>query len=233
MFILTTLEDEVALHPSRFAKNQHVSEIRSMIEVKYIDRVIPDVGLVVSLYDIVSVRDAYIFPGDLKDSQGDAACTVQFRVVVFRPKVNELLIGRIVNSTPMGLQVSLGFFQDVSIPANQLRSPSAFDERLGVWTWQYQSSPEQAAVQYPYATDSIVCIRVTSIQFLDSTVDGARRALALSKDHKTSTADTKNGPPQIAGDETSHNSKLPQDQSPMLVVGSVDEDGMGLLNWWL
>lgn len=231
MFILTTLEDEVALHPSRFAQDRHIEEIRCMIEDKYVDRVISDVGLVVSLYDIVSVRDAYIFPGDLKDSQGDAACTVQFRVVVFRPKVNELLIGRIVNSTPMGLQVSLGFFQDVSIPANQLRSPSAFDERLGVWTWQYQANPDQAAVQYPYAADSIVCIRVTSIQFLDSTVDGARRALALRKDNKTAAPDLKiDGPRE--GDDSSH-SKIPAEQTPMLVVGSVDEDGMGLLSWWL
>lgn len=232
MFILSTLEDEVALHPSRFAAGKHVAEIRSMIEDKYVDRVITDVGLVVSLYDIVSVRDAYIFPGDLKDSQGDAACTVQFRVVVFRPKINELLIGRIVNSTPMGLQVSLGFFQDVSIPANQLRTPSAFDERLGVWTWQYQSNPDQAAVQYPYATDSLVCIRVTSIQFLDSSVDGARRALALSKTSKPS-SDPKAGLPALAGEDSAHHPTIPQEQPPMLVVGSVDEDGMGLLSWWL
>jgi DNA-directed RNA polymerase III subunit RPC8 len=227
MFILSVLEDEVALHPSRFGKDRHVTEIRTLLEKKYIDRVIPDVGLVVALYDIISVRDAYIFPGDLKDSQGDAACTVRFRLAVFRPKVGELLLGRIVGSTPMGLQVSLGFFHDISIPVINMRNPSVFDERLGVWNWQFKADSSQPPVQYPYSMDGVVCVRVKSIQFLDSAVDGARRALALQKDSKPS---TEHVPSTTAA---THYARIVSDEPPMLVVASVEEDGFGLLSWWI
>ena len=227
MFILTVLEDEVALHPSQFGPNQHIPRIKSMIEAKYVDRVVPDVGLVMALYDIVKVRDAYIFPGDLKDSQGEAACTVVFRVVVFRPKLNELLIGRVHSSTPMGLQVSIGFFQDVTIPVNQLRAPGVYDERLRTWVWQYRDDNDKA-INYPYQADELICLRVKSVQFtdsLDSSLSAARRAQALSASNKAVKIPT--------GQAVAGAVHLPQDQPPMLVVGSVEEDGLGLLSWWL
>jgi DNA-directed RNA polymerase III subunit RPC8 len=222
MFVLSVIEDEVALHPSQFGPGKHISTIRSMIEAKYIDRVIPDVGLAVSLYDILEVRDAYIFPGDLKDSQGDAACTVRFRLVVFRPKVNDILIGKVHSSTPMGLQVTLGFFQDCSIPSSQLRRPCAYDERLKLWAWQYSTDGGQS-VNYPYKVGEPICVKVKSVQFsesVDSAVSGSRRAEATQK----------KSPRKIP---EGHHPTTVTDEPPMLVVGSVEEDGMGLLSWWL
>ena len=227
MFILTVIEDEVALHPSQFGPGKHIPTIKAIIESKYVDRVIPDVGLVVGLYGIVKVRDAYIFPGDLKDSQGDAACTVVFRLVVFRPKVNELLVGRVHSSTPMGLQVSLGFFQDFTIPVNQLRSPCVYDERLKTWVWQYQDETGGKVVNYPYQPDELICVRVKSVQFtdsLDSSLSAARRAQAMSGSNKSVKIPTGQG---VAGPH------VQQDEPPMLVVGSVEEDGLGLLSWWI
>lgn len=224
MYILSVLEDEVALHPSQFGPGKHVSAIKQMIEAKYVDRVIPDVGLGVSLYDILEVRDAYIFPGDLKDSQGDAACTVVFRLVVFRPRINELLIGRVHSSTPMGLQVSLGFFQDVTIPANQLREPCVYDEKLNMWMWEYADASGKV-VPYPYRPDELICVRVKSVQFtdsLDSSLNAARRAQALSNPNKP-----------VKTSKVTTSSHIAQDEPPMLVVGSVEEDGLGLLAWWI
>ena len=224
MFILSVIEDEVALHPSQFGENKHVSAIRSMIEAKFVDRVIPDVGLAVALYDIVKIRDAYIFPGDLKDSQGDAACTVVFRLVIFRPKVNELLVGKVLASTPMGLQVSLGFFQDVTIPTINLRAPSVFDERLQTWVWQYVDDMGKT-VPYPYRAEDVVCLRVKSVQFTDSqdtSMGAVRRAQALMSSAKN-----------LNTSATHPVSHVAHEQPPMLVVGSVEEDGLGLLSWWV
>jgi DNA-directed RNA polymerase III subunit RPC8 len=224
MFILTVIEDEVALHPSRFGVNKHVQAIREMIEDKYIDKVIPDAGLVVSLYDIVEVRDAYIFPGDLKDSQGDAACTVVFRLVVFRPRIGELVLGRVHSSTPMGLQVNLGFFQDVTIPANQLREPCVYDERLNTWVWEYRDEKGHA-VPYPYIPGEPICLRVTSVQFtdsVDSSLNATRRAQAMNSAQKP-----------MKGSASSAHAHAPHEEPPMLVVGSVQEDGLGLQAWWI
>lgn len=228
MYVLSVLEDEVALHPSEFAANEHIPVIRKHIEAKYVDRVIPDVGLVIALYDILKVRDAYIFPGDLKDSQGDAACTVVFRLVVFRPKVDELLVGRVHASTPMGLQVTLGFFQDVSIPINHLRKPCEYDEQTKSWAWVYQATPTAIAMPYPYQQNEVICVRVKSVQFadsLDGSLNAARRAQALST--------SKEGMKIPVGQQDENHSPIPTNQPPMLIVGSVEEDGLGLASWWL
>lgn len=224
MFILSVVEDEVALHPSQFGPNRHIPAIKDIIEDKYIDKVLPDAGLVVALYDIVKVTDAYIFPGDLKDSQGDAACTVVFRLVVFRPKIGEILFGRVQSSTPMGLQVSLGFFQDVTIPANQLRDPCDFDEKLLTWVWEYKDDKEKV-IPYPYVPGESIALRVTSVQFtdsFDSSLAAKRRAQAMSTAQKP-----------VAGGSTSAHAHIPHEEPPMLVVGSVAEDGLGLLAWWV
>ena len=225
MYVLSVIEDEVALHPSEFGPNAHIPAIRRIIEGKYVDRVIPDVGLVVGLYDVLKVTDAYIFPGDLKDSQGDAACTVVFRLMVFRPQVGELLIGRVLASTPMGLQISLGgFFQDVSVPITHLRKPCEYDARSKAWVWKYQASPGVAEVPYPYLQDELICVCVKSVQFIDS-LDGsltaARRAEALSTPVVPAHASAE----EQAVEHTPH--------PPMLIVASVEDDGMGLLNWWV
>ena len=224
MYILSVLQDEVALHPSQFGFGKHIPAIRAMIEEKYVDKVIPDAGLAVALYDIVDIRDAYIFPGDLKDSQGDAACTVVFRLVVFRPRSNELLTGRVLASTPMGLQVTLGFFQDVTIPASHLREPCKYDEKQNVWVWEYEDDKGKT-VQYPYLPDQPICVRVTSVQFtdsVDSSLNATRRAKAMASTHKAAKPSA-----------SSAHAHVPQEEPPMLVVASVQEDGLGLLAWWV
>lgn len=44
----------------------------------------------------------------------------EFRLVVFRPFVGEVLIGRIMAATHKGIRVSLEFFDDIFIPDNLL-----------------------------------------------------------------------------------------------------------------
>lgn len=234
MFILTLLEDEVALHPSLFGKGKHVPAIKTLIEDKFVDRVIPDVGLAVALYDILSIKDSYIFPGDLKDSQGDAACRVQFRLVVFRPKLNELLVGHVKSCTPMGIQISLGFFHDVSVPVIHMRNPCVFDERQRCWVWQYSAGDGKPPTNYPFRENERICIRVKSVQFtdsLDSTLEASRRAQAMvaKKPEKEMNVSATQDTPS----EHKHVSHVATEQPPMLVVGSVEEDGLGLLSWWI
>lgn len=119
MFILSTLEDNVRLAPrdlrerrccwpplglvppratapAAATKNLLLAgkpvevAITAVLEQTFIDRVIADLGLVVTLYDILEVGDGYIYPGD-----GAAHYRVKFRVVVFHPFVGELLTGRV------------------------------------------------------------------------------------------------------------------------------------------
>ena len=53
---------------------------------------------------------------------------VTFRVLVFRPFIEEVLIGRVKSSTKEGLTLNLGFFDDIFLPASHLQHPCRFDE---------------------------------------------------------------------------------------------------------
>ena len=48
--------------------------------------------------------------------------------MVFRPFIEEVLIGRVKSSTKEGLTLNLGFFDDIFLPASHLQHPCRFDE---------------------------------------------------------------------------------------------------------
>ena len=51
-----------------------------------------------------------------------------FRLLVFRPFVDEVLVGKIKCCTREGVYLSLGFFDDILIPPEALQHPHRFDE---------------------------------------------------------------------------------------------------------
>lgn len=57
-----------------------------------------NVGLCIALYDITKLEESYIFPGD-----GSSHTKVTFRYIVFRPYIEEVLIGKIRSSSPDGV----------------------------------------------------------------------------------------------------------------------------------
>jgi len=56
---------------------------------------------------------------------------------VFKPFKGEIITGKVRSSTVDGLYVSLGFFEDVFIPASELQTPSTFVHKENLWMWSY------------------------------------------------------------------------------------------------
>ena len=227
MFHLAVLSDEIALPPHALKPGGHIAAMKRVIEEKYVDRVVPELGLVVALYDILNVKDSFIFPGDFRDSKGEAASTATFRLAVFRPDVGELLRGKIIESTTTGIRVSIAFFNDVEIPAHELMQPSFFDARNKVWVWQHQEDQ-----LFPYDLGSELLFKVKSVSLGAESSLGDKR-LAINRQSATmksamavESAQTGPGPgPDSSG---AHN----QHQPPMLLIGTVNESGLGPLLWW-
>ena len=105
--------------------------LHSEIDLKYPNRVLMDHGLVICRYgDCLKITNGSCVPGD-----GGSHHECLFRLCIFRPFVEEVCVGKIVKSTPEGVQVSLGFFQDIFIPAYWMLRPSHYDEKVGLWVW--------------------------------------------------------------------------------------------------
>lgn len=56
MFILTTIESDIRVHPKDLNKPPLVA-VTDVIEQQYLDKVIPDLGLPVTIYDVQNIGE--------------------------------------------------------------------------------------------------------------------------------------------------------------------------------
>ena len=63
MFILSKLSDSVRVQPADFRK-QRADAIADELNKKYANKVVHQVGLCISLFDVISVGDPIVVPGD-------------------------------------------------------------------------------------------------------------------------------------------------------------------------
>ncbi len=212
------------------------------VDRKYANKIVMDVGLGVCLYDFVEIGDAYLYPSD-----GAAHHRVTFRLMVFRPFVGEVLVGRVAQCSENGIRVSLGFFDDIFVPSYLLQTPSEFDAREKVWVWTYNSDEAgEPAVRYPMELDEPIRFRVRSVNF-SHIKQGSSSSGAVGGLGSTATgpvgAGGNPGTPK-GGDEgvgmvgwrprsdTLTGGEEAGPTVPMQLVGTTNEDGLGMLSWW-
>jgi len=130
MFVLMTVADTICIPPHMFVQPT-LTSVHSEIETKYPNRVLMDAGLVICRYgDALEVGDGVLVAGD-----GAAHHEVVFRLIIFRPFVDEVLVGTVAESTEEGVRVTLGFFDDVWIPGPRMQKPSHYERESGLWVW--------------------------------------------------------------------------------------------------
>ncbi|KAJ2723385.1 DNA-directed RNA polymerase III complex subunit Rpc25 [Coemansia sp. Benny D115] len=134
MFVLTVLRDTLKIVPSEFTKPREQA-LKDEINSKYANRVLHDVGLCILVHDLLEIDEGYV-----QHSEGWIWVKARFRMVVFRPFRDEVLLGRIRSASPTGIQVTMGFFDDITIPAEHMPAGSEFDGTEGVWVWRYDGN---------------------------------------------------------------------------------------------
>ncbi|GAY55789.1 hypothetical protein CUMW_166830 [Citrus unshiu] len=142
MFYLSKIEHTLRLPPHllRLPLNE---AIKLELENVFLDKVIANLGLCISIYDIKEIEGGFVYPGE-----GASTHTVKFRLVVFRPFVGEIIAAKLKESDA---NVSLGFFEDIYVPSHLLPSPSR-SEPDPYGSVNYPSIPiEQAEGSKPFA----------------------------------------------------------------------------------
>ena len=209
MFMLSKLRSLVRLEPWGFDRPLPEA-LSDALNAKLANKVLKDVGLVIALFDILEIGDSFIFPGD-----GSSHTRVTFRLLVFRPFVEEVLVGKIKGCTKEGVTISLGFFDDIIVPPEALQHPCRFDESDQVWVWEYPTEEGDHHDLYMDPGEE-VRFRVTSETFVDCSPTMAPGAAA--KD-----------PAGAAGDD---GDDADEKRVPYQLRASVNEPGLGLLSWW-
>lgn len=128
--MLSRITDLVRIPPDQFHR-ETVEAVTHELNSKYANKVVPHVGLCISVYDVLEVAEGQLRPGD-----GGSYVRVICRLLVFKPFVGEIVTGWISQCTSEGVKVSLlGLFDEIFIPKNLLFEGSYYSPVDSAWVW--------------------------------------------------------------------------------------------------
>ncbi|MBU3923713.1 MAG: DNA-directed RNA polymerase [Nanoarchaeota archaeon] len=102
MFYEVLVTDHVRVEPNKFGLDTDEA-VRAQLEESYSGFQDKDIGTVVAVLDVLEVREGIIIPGD-----GAAYYESTFKLIVFKPELQELVYGTIEEITNFGAFISLG-----------------------------------------------------------------------------------------------------------------------------
>ncbi|XP_042205506.1 DNA-directed RNA polymerase III subunit RPC8-like [Homarus americanus] len=200
MFQLAEIRHMVRIPPWLFGQTLNDAVVEELNR-KLANKVVLNVGLCIALFDVTSLGDSYIFPGD-----GASHTRATFRYVVFRPFMEEILEGVIKSADADGMQVSLGFYDDVYIRRDSMMTNSHYDETDRTWVWDYQTDDDTHHLFMDIG--ETIRFKVVAEQFTDTTPAG---------------------PNLIEGDVVADRK---EGKIPYIVYGAINDQGLGLVSWW-
>ncbi|KAH9619760.1 hypothetical protein KSS87_018061 [Heliosperma pusillum] len=141
MFFLSKLEHKLRLPPHKLDMPIEES-ITDELQSIFLDKVIPKLGLCISVYNIISIEGGFVLPND-----GAPTYTVVFRMIMFRPYVGEIIEAKLIESDTKGIRLSLGFFEDIYISSYALQQPAHLEPDPEIpnekfWVWKHEEEED-------------------------------------------------------------------------------------------
>ena len=102
MFYEVLVTDHVRVEPNKFGMDTDEA-VRVQLEESYAGFQDKDIGTVVTVLDVQDVKEGIIIPGD-----GAAYYESTFKLIVFRPELQELVYGTIEEITNFGAFMNMG-----------------------------------------------------------------------------------------------------------------------------
>jgi DNA-directed RNA polymerase III subunit RPC8 len=174
MFLVFEIEAKVDCEPEKISSNFSES-VMEIVEENFKGKVLKGQGVCVSVYDL-DVRETLL-------KEGIFQALARVRIIVFKPFVGEVLVGKICDCNPEGIEVDL-VFCSAFIPAAFLNETSSFDEIEGVFVWHYDEN------DLFYDRGEQIRFKVSAFVLPD------------------------------------------EEGQKMELLGRVNEDGLGLVQWW-
>ena len=102
MFYEVIVTDHVRVEPNKFGMDTDAA-VRAQLEESYSGFQDKDIGTVVAVLEVREVKEGVIIPGD-----GAAYYESTFKLIVFKPELQELVYGQIEEITNFGAFISMG-----------------------------------------------------------------------------------------------------------------------------
>lgn len=102
MFYEVLVTDYVRVEPNKFGMDTDAA-VRTQLEESYSGFQDKDIGTVVAVLDVLEVKEGTIIPGD-----GAAYYESTFKLIVFKPELQEIVYGTIEEITNFGAFINIG-----------------------------------------------------------------------------------------------------------------------------
>lgn len=102
MFKILTIKDEVRVPPVKFDLELD-SAVKESLQDQIEGKVNADIGVFLVVTDILSVGDGKIIPED-----GAIYYPVEFKILIYKPELNEIVTGEVVDVTEFGAFTRIG-----------------------------------------------------------------------------------------------------------------------------
>jgi len=211
MFELAKMHDVVHIAASELG-TPLLQAINDALSDKYLSKVVPNLGLCIAIYDVVRIGESHLYTGNAAHHTD-----VDFRVVIFRPFVGEVLMGKMVSCDETGVRISLDFFDEIYVPSNMLQPASEWDEREKVFVWKYGDD------SLYFDMLNKVFFRVDQLLFREPSNEASTSAAPSLTMGRPTTPE-----PTAAGDAAAK----PQEQPVLRIVAGMDKSGLGCVQWW-
>ncbi len=102
MFYEITARSHVRVPPKAFSENTEKS-IRGSLKARFENFISKDLGVVIGVTEVVKVGEGIIIPGD-----GAAYYDTTFKIIVFKPELQEVVVGKINQISDFGAFLEMG-----------------------------------------------------------------------------------------------------------------------------
>ncbi len=127
MFYEIEIRSHIRIPPDAF-KVETKKAVLEVLKKKYENFVSKDLGFVIGVTKVLTIGDGIIIPGD-----GASYYDSSFKILVFRPELQEVVLGRISDITDFGAFISIGA-SDAMIHISQTMDDFVSFSKSGVLT---------------------------------------------------------------------------------------------------
>ncbi|MBI2565083.1 DNA-directed RNA polymerase [Candidatus Woesearchaeota archaeon] len=102
MFYTVTIKDHIRVPPINFG-NDITESVRKSIQQKFTGFIDANIGIAVDVVEVKDIGEGVVIPGD-----GASYYDTAFDLLVYRPELQEVILGRIKDITDFGAFITMG-----------------------------------------------------------------------------------------------------------------------------
>lgn len=128
MFKLLSIKDEVRVPPTKFDLELQKA-LKESLEDELEGKIHPTFGVFLAITEIMSIGEGSIVPED-----GAIHYPAEFKVLVYRPEMNEVVLGEVVDVTEFGAFTRIGPLDALVHVSQVMDDKIAYDNKNAIFT---------------------------------------------------------------------------------------------------